>query len=93
MCVGVRGRVCVFLTTRAEEEEHRFLTIITEKRMKAPLLWSRALLSGLHAMQLFFYSKTQRERVLIYFITFYERSFYSVLNSIEIETKKYEIWS
>lgn len=56
--------------------------------MKAPLAWSRALLSGLHAVQRFFYSKTQRERVLIYFITFYERSFYSVLNSIEIETKK-----
>lgn len=36
----------------------------------------------------FFLLKTQRERVLIYFITFYGRSFYSVWNSSENETNK-----
>lgn len=58
-----------------------------EKKKKNTSLIARSPLGpARHAT--FFLLETQRERVLIYFITFYERSFYSMWNSSEIEAKQ-----
>lgn len=77
--------VCVFSTTKAKEEEKR-ADILDNNKKK--ILSDCSFSSWARTQCNFFLLKTQRERVLIYFITFYERSFYSMWNSSENETKK-----
>lgn len=80
--------VSVFLNTKAEEEEKRGEIVNNSnfKKTKKTSLIALSPLGPAHCAT-FFLLKTQRERVLIYFITFYERSFYSTWNSSEDETK------
>lgn len=75
---------CEFLTTKAKEEEKRAEIFQQNNIIKKKKISYRSLSRlGPARRATVFLLKTQRERVLIYFITFYEKSFYLMCDSTE----------